>query len=196
MMETLDVTVNLLIRNWGLQDQMIEGGINRLSAAADALSNVIPVAQPKFNVDDWDAFKKTILNQIDPSTVDPVMLAELKERFPGVGIGYKTRVQALAERLGEEAALALVGDSSKWAKFVASSRNQVAHALRRGGKLSLEQMFAIERTLAAVVALNLMKELGFDEQHLTSLAKQAPAFNSARFLQRQHLAITSVAPQT
>lgn len=196
MMEKLDVTINLLVRNWGINDQMIEGGINRLSAAADALSNTVLVAKPKFDADDWDAFKEAVLTQIDLASVDPAMLVELKERFPSVGVGYKTRVQALAERLGEEAAGALVGDPSKWAKRVADARNQVAHALRRTGKLSPEQMLAIERTLAAVVALNLMKQLGFDEQYLTGLAKGAPAFNSARFLQREHLATANPSKRT
>lgn len=56
--EKHEVPINLLISNWSINDVMVEAGISPLSTAADALSEAIGVAKPKFAKVRMESFQK------------------------------------------------------------------------------------------------------------------------------------------
>jgi hypothetical protein len=95
----------------------------------------------------------------------------------------KQRLDELASRPGPFMT-DLVPDPVLWARIAARSRNDLAH--RGDGGKDYDQLYAVVEVTAAVVVLNLLREVGVPANRLQSAVSQHSEFKRAAELARIH----------
>ncbi|MEV4689468.1 hypothetical protein MRBLWH3_003652 [Microbacterium sp. LWH3-1.2] len=121
-------------------------------AAAESMHRALAPASP---IDD-DKYRR--LRKLLVDATPPELVTWVRDRLPRNEPSLKDRLLDLARRPGEFMST-LVPDAEKWARAARTSRDQLAHTGETKAQ-SVEQMAAVSEVTAAVVALNLLFELG------------------------------------
>ena len=95
----------------------------------------------------------------------------------------KQRLEELASRPGPFMTN-LVPDPVLWARIAARSRNDLAH--RGDARKDYDQLYAVVEVTAAVVVLNLLREIGVPAERLEMALSQHSEFKRAAELARMH----------
>ncbi|MFK4804314.1 HEPN domain-containing protein [Microbacterium sp. ZW CA_36] len=135
-------------------------------AAAESMHRALDPAGP---IEDgqYRQLRQQLLDAIPPEHVTWV-----RDRLPRNEPSLKERLLDLARRPGEFMR-ELVPDAEKWAKETRTARDQLAHTGETKAQ-SIEQMAAISEVTAAVVALNLLFELGAPVDALADALSRQP----------------------
>lgn len=149
-------------------------------AAAEAMHRALGPAAP-LPQSDFRSVRRSMLDAV------PVELREwVGERLPRNEQTLRERLLDLAARPGtfmEE----LVASAESWARAAKNARNNLAH-LGTSDKHSTDELEAVVEVTAAVVALNLLAELGVPEERMRRAIRVHPRLSWAAKLARNHFA--------
>jgi hypothetical protein len=116
--------------------------------------------------------------------VDPARKQWLNDRLQFNEPTLKQRLFELVERPGPFMS-ELVPDPATWARAAVLARNDLAH--RGKTEPEYEKLHAVVQVTAAVVIMNLLKEIGVPSDRLAAALQEHPDLRWARDLAREHL---------
>jgi hypothetical protein len=157
----------------------------QLIAAVSAAESMHRALQPPGPVDPA-AYKQLRSDLL--AAIPPELRTWVRDRLPRNEPSLKDRLADLARRPGEFMS-ALVPDVDSWAKATRTARDQLAHTGQTKAQ-SIGQMAAVADVTAAVVAVNLLHEVGAPADALGDALARQPDLRVAVDLAKDHFAMT------
>jgi hypothetical protein len=163
--------------------QYVEGGYleNRVVtavSAAEAMHRALD-PEPPIPLSEFKALRKSLLAHVDPAR--KAWLADRLTDHSNVPT-LKERLLDLAERVGAPGS-ALAADPDQWAKAAKDSRNTIAHV--GSSSHELEKLHAVVEVTSGIVILNLLHELGVQEDRLLLAVRQNRRLSRSADLARE-----------
>jgi hypothetical protein len=171
-------TCNMLLGMRYLEGGYMETQLITIAAAAEALHDQLP-HQPPIPPLEFAALRQTL---IDAVPVDRIQwIKNIISNRPSL----RMRLDALAARLPTSVAEKLLPDAGEWAKRTARARNDLSHAGK--SKQPIDDLYAVVEVTKAVVLLNLLLELGLNEEKVVEALNNNNELRHACKLAMRHL---------
>ncbi|MCX4725463.1 HEPN domain-containing protein [Streptomyces sp. NBC_01306] len=163
----LKAATNMILGLRYASASFVENNLLTAVGAAEVLHRGLLIDEKPFPKAEFKEMREAMLAQVPE---------EHRDRFRGAIRNDPTlrdRLQALAERPGQEAIALLMPDIGHWARRTTRARNDLAHEGRTPSH-SFEELIAIVRVTTAVVILNVLHELGLPAERQREIVQEHP----------------------
>jgi hypothetical protein len=151
-------TCNMLLGTHYSEGGYLETQLTTIAAAAEALHEQLPNKEPPIPPEEFASLKQALVDAVPDERKQ--WIQNVVTNRPSL----RMRLDDLGGRLPTKCRERLLPNAEEWAKRTARARNDLSHAGKSNH--SIDELYAIVQVTKAVVLLNLLSELGLEEEKM------------------------------